>query len=259
MTDTLIDRLLLPLPTPARSASRADHVYFSLRDDIFEMRLLPGDRVTEGSIAERFDVSRTPAREALQRLQSDGLMQGYVRGGWEVVPIDFKRFDDLYEMRTLIETFAIRKLFSAHPRLASDLEALLDELDATWNVAAARRIRDGREVAALDEAFHHALVCAAGNEELSNAMQRVTDRIRVVRRLDFVYGDCIDDTYDEHVAILRAIRDRQAERSVVLIARHIEDSQAEVRCLTVHRLQGARTAMKPDSAPYAPPRTRRTS
>ncbi|MBB5448171.1 DNA-binding GntR family transcriptional regulator [Paraburkholderia sp. WSM4177] len=61
--------------------------------------------MTEGSIADRFGVSRTPAREALQRLQSDGLMRGYVRGGWEVVPIDFKRFADLYEMRKLIETF----------------------------------------------------------------------------------------------------------------------------------------------------------
>ncbi|MGF6852747.1 DNA-binding GntR family transcriptional regulator [Paraburkholderia sp. CI3] len=80
--------------------SRADHVYVSVREDIFDMRLLPGDRVTEGSIAERFGVSRTPAREALQRLQSDGLMRGYVRGGWEVVPVDFKRFEDLYEMRS---------------------------------------------------------------------------------------------------------------------------------------------------------------
>src|SRR5471030_927252 len=80
MSDILIDPF--SLPATSRSASRAEHVYFSLRDDIFEMRLLPGDRLTEGGIAERFNVSRTPAREALQRLQTDGLMQGYVRGGW---------------------------------------------------------------------------------------------------------------------------------------------------------------------------------
>ncbi|MDH6152922.1 hypothetical protein OKW46_006912 [Paraburkholderia sp. WSM4179] len=61
--------------------------------------------MTEASIAARFGVSRTPAREALHRLRSDGLMRGYVRGGWKVVPIDFKRFEDLYEIRKLIETF----------------------------------------------------------------------------------------------------------------------------------------------------------
>ena len=241
-----------------RPQSRADHVYFSVRDDIFDMRLLPGDRVTEGSIAERFDVSRTPAREALQRLQSDGLMRGYVRGGWEVVPIDFKRFDDLYEMRNLIETFAVSKLLSSGPLSGSVLQ-MLDRLDAIWHVPRDRQTRDGRELVALDEAFHHALVRAADNEELGNAMQHVTDRIRVVRRLDLVYGDCIDETYDEHAAILDAIRSRDAGQSVALMERHIEGSRAAVRTLTAERLQSARTAMKPDRTPYAPPRSRRTN
>jgi DNA-binding GntR family transcriptional regulator len=149
-------------------------------------------------------------------------MQGYVRGGWEVVPIDFKRFDDLYEMRKLIETFAIRKLLSQAAPLSDVVLHMLDELEPVWNVPLQRRLREGRQVAALDEAFHHALVVAAGNEELTSAMQRVTDRIRVVRRLDFVYGDCVDDTYDEHVAILRAIRSGEAEQSASLIALHIE-------------------------------------
>jgi DNA-binding GntR family transcriptional regulator len=239
--------------------SRADHVYVSVRDDIFEMRLLPGDRVTEGSIAERFDVSRTPAREALQRLQSDGLMRGYVRGGWEVVPIDFKRFEDLYEMRKLIETFAVSKLSSAEGAVCAGIAQMLDRLELVWKVPCDHRKRDGREMVALDEAFHHALVHAADNAELTNAMQRVTDRIRVVRRLDLVYGDCIDDTYDEHVAILDAIRNRETDRSVALIARHIEGSRAEVRTLTEERLQRARTAIGPNSVPYAPPRLRRTS
>jgi hypothetical protein len=99
-----------PTAGDERGRSCAEAVYLQLRDDIFELRLLPGERLTAGTIAERFGVSRTPAREALHRLQSDGLMQGHVRGGSEVVPIDFKRFDDLYEMRKLIETFAVRKL-----------------------------------------------------------------------------------------------------------------------------------------------------
>ncbi|MDR6444283.1 DNA-binding GntR family transcriptional regulator [Paraburkholderia terricola] len=245
--------------TTRSSSSRADHVYFSVRDDIFDMRLLPGDRLTEGSIAERFGVSRTPAREALQRLQSDGLMRGYVRGGWEVVPIDFKRFEDLYEMRKLIETFAVGRLVAADMSLSGSVQQMLDRLDAVWNVPRVERIREGCEMVALDEAFHQALVIAADNSELSAAMQRVTDRIRVVRRLDLVYGDCIDDTYDEHIAILDAIRHRETARSVALIGRHIEGSRAEVRSLTAERLQRARTAMEPHGAPYAPPRLRRTT
>ena len=121
--------------TTSSPASRADLVYLSVREDIFDMHLLPGDRVTEASIAERFGVSRTPAREALQRLQGDGLMRGYVRGGWEVVPIDFKRFDDLYEMRQLIESFALAKLFGTDGRLRPEVAQLVDRLEQVWSVA----------------------------------------------------------------------------------------------------------------------------
>lgn len=242
----------------ARAASRADRVYIQLRDDIFEMRLLPGDRITEGSVAERFQVSRTPAREALQRLQSDGLMRGFVRGGWEVVPIDFKRFDDLYEMRELIETFALRKICGALDAPATEITSMLDTLAAIWDVPPERRIRDGRQLAMLDEAFHQALVDATGNEELMSAMHNVTDRIRLVRRLDFVYGDCGAETYEEHAAILRAIRERRTGEALRLLEEHIRTSRTEVRKLTPHRLQDARTTLAPAAPAHARARQRRT-
>ncbi|HEY3600262.1 MAG TPA: GntR family transcriptional regulator [Paraburkholderia sp.] len=225
----------------ASAVSRAHYVYNRLRDDIFELRMLPGDRLTEGTIAERFNVSRTPAREALQRLQGDGLMQGYVRGGWEVTPIDFKRFDDLYEMRELIETFAIRKLCRRAAPPGPDVLRMLDGLDAIWQVPVDARLRDGREVAALDEAFHQTLIAAADNDELSAALQRVTDRIRIVRRLDFVYGDCIGATYAEHATILSAIRTANHDEALDCLTQHIRGSQDEVQKLTLHRLYNART------------------
>lgn len=230
-------------PQSTRAASRADRVYIQLRDDIFEMRLPPGKRITEATVAERFQVSRTPAREALQRLQSDGLMRGYVRGGWEVVPIDFKRFDDLYEMRELIETFALRKICGAPGPLASEVVSMLDGLAAIWEAPPEQRIHDGRDVATLDEAFHQALVDATGNEELMSAMHHVTDRIRIVRRLDFVYGNCAPQTYEEHAAILRAIRERRTNDAVCLIEEHIRASRTEVRKLSLQRLQDARTTV----------------
>jgi len=249
-------KLTRPLDdTPA--LSRADRVYYALRDEIFDMRLLPGDRLTEGAIAERFAVSRTPAREALQRLQSDGLMRGYVRGGWEVAPIDNKRFDDLYEMRQMIETFAVRKLCGEAAQSA-ELHLLVDALDRVWKVRRAQRITDGGTLVGLDEALHHALVAAAGNDELTATMQRVTDRIRVVRRLDLVQGDGIADTYEEHAAILDAIRAGDATTSVLLVSQHIGGSQSSVRGLAMQRLLAARTETRPDVSGHAPARLRRT-
>jgi DNA-binding GntR family transcriptional regulator len=108
-------------------------------------------------------------------------------------------------------------------------------------VPAAARERDGRKVAELDEAFHYALVAATGNDELAAALERVTGRIRVVRWLDLVHGDCLDETYQEHGAILDAIRTGDAATALAHIEQHIRGSQAEVRKLTLHRLQSART------------------
>ncbi|CAM2145050.1 GntR family transcriptional regulator [Paraburkholderia tropica] len=231
-------------PTPLRAArggaSRADRVYESLREDIFELRLLPGVWLTEAAVAARFEVSRTPAREALQRLQGDGLMRGYVRGGWEVAPIDFSRFDDLYEMRELIETFAIRRLCERHARGDRAAVQALDALGAIWLVPEAARLTDARRVAALDEAFHLALVDAVGNAELSAALRRVTDRIHVVHRLGFVYGERVGETYAEHAELIGAIRAGGVGVAIELAERHVRRCRAEICRLGAQRLELAR-------------------
>ncbi|WP_321905371.1 GntR family transcriptional regulator [Paraburkholderia tropica] len=231
-------------PTPLRAArggaSRADRVYESLREDIFELRLLPGVWLTEAAVAARFEVSRTPAREALQRLQGDGLMRGYVRGGWEVAPIDFSRFDDLYEMRELIETFAIRRLCERHARSDRAAVQALDALGAIWLVPEAARLTDARRVAALDEAFHLALVDAVGNAELSAALRRVTDRIHVVHRLGFVYGERVGETYAEHAELIGAIRAGGVGVAIELAERHVRRCRAEICRLGAQRLELAR-------------------
>ena len=91
-----------------------------------------------------------------------------------------------------------------------------------------------------------------------SAMHNVTDRIRIVRRLDFVYGDCAAQTYDEHAAILRAIRERRKADALHLLEEHIRTSRTEVRKLTLHRLQGARTSLTPSAPAHARLRPRRT-
>jgi DNA-binding GntR family transcriptional regulator len=157
----------------------------------------------------------------------------------------------------MIETFAVRKLCDAQTPQAK-LHLLLDALDRIWKIGRARRITDGRKLVELDEALHHSLVAAAGNDELTSAMQRVTDRIRVVRRLDLVQGDCIAETYDEHAAILDAIRRGDGALGVELVSRHIRGSQASVSGLTMQRLLAARTGTGREAVEHAPARPRRT-
>ena len=236
------------------SVRLADTVYQGLRDDIFDFRLLPGDRFAENDVAERLQVSRTPVREALMRLQTEGLVRGYFRNGWEVVPIDFSRFAALYELREMIELHAVARLCSAPPNEAR--AAQLETLGRAWRVAPKQRLRDGLAVAALDEAFHISLVKAAGNTETDLVYRQVTERVRIMRRLDFAYGDCIAETYEDHAAILEAIRRGAAPEAVALLGRHIQGSHEVVQKITVDRLEQVRTKLAQQPAPEGQRRKR---
>lgn len=240
--------------TGRRSVRLAETVYQGLRDDIFAFHLLPGDRFAENDVAERLQVSRTPVREALMRLQTEGLVRGHFRNGWEVVPIDFSRFAALYELREMIELHAVTRLCTAPPTEAR--VAQLDSLGKVWRVKPGQRQRDGLAVAALDETFHIALVKAAGNTETDLVYRQVTERVRIMRRLDFAYGDCIDETYEDHAAVLDAISRGAAPEAVALLRRHIQGSHEVVQKITVDRLEQVRNTQARQPAPDGPRRKR---
>ena len=217
-----------------RKPSLAESVYLVIKQDIFEFRLLPGDRFTENEVAGRLNVSRTPARQALFRLEREGYLQVHFRSGWSVRELDFKQFDDLYDLRIALETAAVRQL------CAQAEHADLDELKSVWLGPPDRRLDDGERVCALDEAFHCALVVATGNREMARCHQEVTERIHLLRRLDFTEAGRIVATYQEHAQILRAVLRRDADRAIGLLRGHIETSKIEVRKISLHKLLSAR-------------------
>jgi DNA-binding GntR family transcriptional regulator len=211
-------------------------VYAQLKSDIFDFRLLPGDRFTETEVAERLGVSRTPVREALYKLERDGYLFVSSRNGWNVQPFDFEAFENLYDVRVILELAAVRKLCEMADKPA------LDALKDIWLVPVERREREPQAICDLDEQFHAGLVAAAGNPETARIHAEITGRIRIIRRLDFTQDTRIDSTYDEHAQILRNIMRRKADPACMLLKAHIEGSKAVVRQITLHRLHTARPA-----------------
>lgn len=209
-------------------------VYARIKNDIFDFRLLPGDRFTETEVAERLGVSRTPVREGLFQLEREGYIQVASRNGWSVKPFDFEALENLYDVRVILELAAVQKLCAADT-------VILDQLVQQWMIEPADRIRDPQIVCNLDESFHAGLVRAAGNPEMSRIHHDITERIRIIRRLDFTEQDRIDCTYDEHAQILGNIVRRKADPARLLLKSHIEASKAVVRNITLHRLHTART------------------
>ena len=220
--------------------TRGDEVYAQLKRDVAEFKLVPGDRFTENEISERLGVSRTPVRQALFRLQQEGFVEVLFRSGWRVLPFDFEQFEQLYDLRMVIETTAAHRLCEKSERRVD--RSLLDALAAIWLVPVAQRSSDPVQVAQWDEAFHCSLVEAAGNAEMARVHRDLTDRIRIIRRLDFTKQPRIDATYDEHAKILKAIRANRGDQAAMLLRAHIETSQAEVRKITLHQVYLARHA-----------------
>jgi DNA-binding GntR family transcriptional regulator len=213
----------------------AEQVYAELKSQMHDFRLVPGDRFSEAEIGARLGVSRTPVREALFRLRNEGVLDVESKSGWFVRPIDFGKLEQLYDLRVILELASVARLCAR-----TEPTPELDELKAVWLVPAAERLGDGARVGALDEQFHATLVRAAGNDEVARVHWDVTERIRIIRRLDFTRGDRIEATYAEHAKVLRAVIQRKTDQAQLLLRSHIEQSKAEVRKITLATLHEAR-------------------
>ncbi|KAB8306124.1 GntR family transcriptional regulator [Erwinia endophytica] len=224
----------------SRPEALAEKVYQAIKNDIFDFRLMPGDRFSESEMAERMAVSRTPVRQALFWLEREGYVEVWFRSGWQVRQFDFAYFEELYDLRIVLECEAVRRLCAMPAGRAGDL---LSELKRFW--IDKPELQEGLAVSLHDEAFHMAIVAAAGNSEMARIHAELTEKIRIIRRLDFTREDRIAATYNEHARILQAVSQQQSEEAQRILTAHISVSKAEVRKITLHRLQQARFQLDP--------------
>lgn len=218
-----------PIQTPAPTL--VETAYERLKQDLVDFRMRPGERYSESELAARLGVSRTPLRVALFMLVREGyLVKTAGHSAWMVRALDVKHFEDLYDVRVGLEAMAIQKICRAEP--FPDFGGLR----RTWLVPARERIQDGALLAKLDEAFHMAIVAAAGNAEMARIHADLTERIRIIRRLDFLAPARLAATYEEHAKLLRAILARKESDATLFLRAHIESSKAEIRHISLHKL-----------------------
>jgi DNA-binding GntR family transcriptional regulator len=226
---------------PKSTGNLVDSVYGKLKADLFDFHLLPGDRFTEVEVANRTGASRTPVRQALFRLQQEGFLDVTLRHGWEVRQLDFAKLDALYQLRVLLEQAAIRRL---RERNAKELQTILAPLEAIWLVQPGDRCNHGMTVAAWDEEFHASLVASSRNSEFTRVHLEVTEKIRIMRRLDFTKSSRVTATYEEHGSMLKALAQRDFDSALDQLTAHIEASRAQARRITMLRLQTARKSIQ---------------
>jgi DNA-binding GntR family transcriptional regulator len=210
-----------PAPSPESVALKqppaADRVYAYVKQSVLDRRYEGGSLLTEGDLAEAVGVSRTPVREALLRLEVEGLIKLYPKKGALVLPVSAQEIADVVETRMLVEEHSIRKVLPASPRLLARLAELLEEQ--------ALHVEDGNlaESAVTDRCFHAEIVRSAGNEILSRLYDQLRDRqLRMGVAVMNAHPDRSAKSLVEHGEILDALRAGDAELAVALVHRHVD-------------------------------------
>ena len=205
-----------PERPPVKRPPAADRVYTHVKQGLLDRRYEGGTLLTEGELADEVGVSRTPVREALLRLEVEGLIKLYPKKGALVLPVSAQEIADVVETRQLVEEYAARKAVNAPPALIARLEELLarqKEQVAAGDLAGA---------AATDRAFHAEIVRSGGNEILSRLYDQLRDRqLRMGVAVLHSTPDRVAKTLTEHEEILRALRSGDAEAAVEVVHRHV--------------------------------------
>lgn len=206
-------------PAPDRKPGEVlgDYAYRVMRECIRAGAFDAGDHLREADVAKWLEISRTPVREAFHRIISEGLL---VAGSWNgamVARLDAQQLMDLYAVRALLEGAAARLAAEqASSAEVKNLFAIADQEAAAKNDAAALVI--------INSELHQAIYSAAHNRYLLQSLNTIADTLGLLRHSTFVLPGSIQTAHREHMAIIRAVRDREAKRAEQLAAAHVNNA-----------------------------------
>ena len=200
-----------------------DVVFNTLRDAILKGKLEPGERLMEIQLAERLGVSRTPIREAIRKLELEGLVLMIPRKGAEVAKISEKSLRDVLEVRRSLEELAAEL---ACQRM--DAEALRDLEDAQKAFIQAVESGETMTMAEADEHFHDVIYMGTGNTRLVQILINLREQMYRYRLEYIKDAEKRQILLVEHESILRAIRSRHVAEAKEAVRAHIDNQEITV-------------------------------
>ena len=205
-----------------RANSLVEDVYEAIFNQLMALKIPPGSRITVDNLVKEFNVSQTPIREALGRLEGEGLVVKQHLVGYRAAPqISRRRFDELYELRLLLEPDAARK---AAANIDEEKLAILHE---AAGVMAHRESADERlqysTFARQDAIFHDCIMKFAGNELIQHMLTHQHTHFHIFRLM--FHWRVTEEALNEHQDILDAFSARDPEAAATAMRMHIEHSR----------------------------------
>ena len=209
---------------PPRSIS--DQVYEVLKERILLGEIVPGERIIEGSIAEDLKTSRTPVREAFQRLVQDGLVERVPQGGVRVTVITPRMVKEVFGIRAVLEVYAV--------------ELACENIEAETIIKLKEMARQARKLLSSQEAnapeglialwktntsFHEAIYRATGSEHLLKVVGQLNCLVRRLRFLSM--RKTRNRAWDQHERIIKHLEDKNKHLLGELMKAHIEEATTD--------------------------------
>jgi DNA-binding GntR family transcriptional regulator len=207
------------------SSTLSASIVATLKERIIAWQYPPEHRLTEEALCREFRVSRSPVREALRVLSTNGFIRRMPNRGYAVRQVNVKDIEELYEVRLALELFSLEALADrGAPQIA------LATLQETWeSVRREPQKWKGEELAELDTAFHETLAALIGNETLLENLKAINERLFVFRMIDFDKPDRVESTCEQHFEILRRIAARDGQGARAALRKNIEEGRTIVR------------------------------
>ncbi len=197
-----------------KKPSRAESLYLTVKDMATLFEFKPGERINEVELAQRLGASRTPLREALNRLAAEGFLVLKQDRGFFCRDLKPREMYELYQFRAVLEVAAIRLACEqATEQEVTDLALFLDETGPQEGG------RSSEDMVALDEQFHEKIMALSRNMEMSRTLTNINARIKYFRWVDM--DSKREGTQQEHRAIVQALMARDADLAAQLMQAHI--------------------------------------
>ena len=209
--------------------SLSDQVYDLLRANILSGEFAPGQRLSPQELSERLQVSVTPIRDALRRLEADGLVEVLPRRGTFVFQFTAQDVKDVFESRRIVEQSAAEKLPVASETVIQRMSALLDAMAALID---GEVVSDYPRYLELDEEFHNCILEILQNQRLTEFYHSLRAYTYVARALVPAAERRLPQTHEEHCKILEAFQQRDVARAKQAIAIHLDNAADDI----LHRI-----------------------
>jgi DNA-binding GntR family transcriptional regulator len=206
-------------PFPIRSLKRenlSNQVFEQIKEMIVRGEIPAGKRMIESEIAESMGISRTPVREAVHKLEAEGLLNPLPKGGYVVRGLDISDIEETFEIRSILESFA--SYLAAHRHSDKEIVPLEEKMEEFQRYLDKH---DLKELTRVNTEFHELLYALSKSPRLVKMIHNLRDEIYFLRKIILHSVDMAHLSNKDHREIIKAIKKREAKKVERLVRDHI--------------------------------------